>query len=156
PPPAPSRALCSSSATPTSWTRSSGPTSRRACVPACRRTSFPTRSRSASAAEPYGGPMAHSVVGRRPTLQIDGDALVARLEPRHDAHVALGHAVVRGQKFDKGFVRLAVDRPRREPDLDALAVPPGKLRARRARLHVQLQHHAAGGPLAHHNARSHP
>jgi len=72
---------------------------------------------------------------------VDHHALVARLQPRDDVHAAPGHPVVPGEEFHQRRIGLAVDRPRRQPDLDALAMAPGELVARGARLHVHLQHH---------------
>ena len=73
---------------------------------------------------------------------VDHDALLAGLQAGIDAHAAPRHAVVRRQELDQRRVRLAVDRGRREPHLDALAVLAGELGARGARLDVQLQDHA--------------
>ena len=73
---------------------------------------------------------------------LDHDALLPRLEARLDAHAALGDLEVVRQELDQRFVRLAVDRPRREPHLDALAVLSGKLGARGARLNVKMQNQA--------------
>ena len=53
--------------------------------------------------------------------------------------MAFRHPEVLRQERHQRFVRLAVDRPRRQPQLEALAVLAGELGARGARLDVQVQ-----------------
>ena len=72
---------------------------------------------------------------------MDFHPLLARLQTRQNAHIALLYAVVRGKEIDQGVVGLAVDRARGEPDLDAIAVASGEFGARGPGLNMQLEDH---------------
>src|SRR5574341_1763342 len=70
---------------------------------------------------------------------IDHHPLLPGLETGDDLHAALRHVVVLGQELDQRFVRFSIDRARREPQLDSLAVLARKLGPRRAGLDVEIE-----------------
>ena len=69
---------------------------------------------------------------------LDDYALLPRLQARGNAHVAARHAVILGKKLDQRLVRFTVA-PARPAHFDPIAVLSSELRARRPRLHVQIE-----------------